>query len=404
MKRKDAGKNSIPRIFTLLIAGFLLAVGCQKQSEQGPPPARIPEVATVTIASQRVELTTDLPGRTSAFRVAEIRPQVNGLILKRIFEEGADVEAGQTLYRIDPVPFQVALDSAEASLGRARANLPALQSRAQRYHELLADNAVSRQDYDDAAAAVDQVRADIEYWKARVEAARIDLNYTRVVAPFDGRIGRSYVREGSLVTAYQPQSLATLQQIDPIYVDVVQSSAELLRLRRRIESGRLSPDGEDRNKVRILLEDGTAYDHPGTLQFADVTVDPTTGSYSLRIVVPNPDHVLLPGMYVRAVIQEGIAENAILVTQQGVSRNTKGQPVALIVDASGTVQQRLLTLDRTLGNQWLVASGLAPGDRVIVEGMLNIRPGMAVKAVDFEAGRNAETSSQTGGTAAAPTP
>lgn len=402
MKKKLSGKNPILPMATLLMAGFLLVGGCQKQSEQAAPPQRIPEVATVPITAQRVELTTDLPGRTSAFRIAEIRPQVNGLILKRNFEEGADVEAGQTLYRIDPVPFQVALDSAEASLGRARTNLPAIQSRAERYLELVTEKAVSQQDYDDAAAAVAQVKADIEYWKTQVEAARINLNYTRVLAPFDGRIGRSHVREGTLVTAYQPQSLATLQQIDPIYVDVVQSSAELLRLRRRIQAGRISPDGQDRNKVRILLEDGTPYDHPGTLQFADVTVDPTTGSYSLRIVVPNPDHVLLPGMYVRAVIQEGIAENAILVTQQGVSRNTKGEPVALIVDESGTVQQRLLTLDRTLGSQWLVASGLAPGDQVIVEGMLNIRPGMPVKAVALQAGGHSETVSPTGGTAAAP--
>ena len=402
MKRRLTGLNSMPGIATMLIAGLLLFGGCQAQKEQAAPPARTPEVATVTIASQKVELTTELPGRTSAFRIAEIRPQVNGLILKRRFEEGADVKEGQLLYRIDPVPFQVALDSAEASLGRARANLPAIQFRTERYHELLTDKAVSQQDYDDAAASVAQVKADIEYWKTQVEAARINLNYTNVVAPFDGRIGRSHVREGSLVTAYQPQSLATLQQIDPIYVDVVQSSAELLRLRRRIEAGRLSPDGQDRNKVRILLEDGTPYDQPGTLQFADVTVDPTTGSYSLRIVVPNPDHVLLPGMYVRAVVQEGVAEKAILITQQGVSRNTRGEPVALVVDESGTVQPRLLVLDRAVGNQWLVASGLAPGDRVIVEGMLNVRPGMAVKAVDFEAGRSPATVPPTGGTAAAP--
>ena len=402
MKRKLTGPNSMPGIATMLIAGLLLFGGCQEQKEQAAPPARTPEVATVTVASQKVELTTELPGRTSAFRIAEIRPQVNGLILKRRFEEGADVKEGQILYRIDPVPFQVALDSAEASLGRARTNLPAIQSRAERYHELLTDRAVSQQDYDDAAAAVAQVKADIEYWKTQVEAARINLGYTRVVAPFDGRIGRSHVREGTLVTAYQPQSLATLQQIDPIYVDVVQSSAELLRLRRRIEAGRLSPDGQDRDKVRILLEDGTPYDQPGTLQFADVTVDPTTGSYSLRIVVPNPDHVLLPGMYVRAVVQEGVAEKAILITQQGVSRNTKGEPVALVVDESGTVQPRLLVLDRAVGNQWLVASGLAPGDRVIVEGMLNIRPGMTVKAVDFEAGQSPATVSPSGGTAAAP--
>jgi membrane fusion protein, multidrug efflux system len=403
MKRILAGKNPIPRLAALLIAASMLFAGCQKQNEQGaPPPRPTPEVATVTITPRQVELTTELPGRTSAFRIAEIRPQINGLILERIFEEGADVEKGQLLYRIDPVPLQVAFDSAKASLGKARANLPAIQSRAERYHDLLADKAVSRQDYDDAAAAVEQVKAEIEYWKAQVQAARINLDYTRVVAPFDGRIGRSHVREGTLVTAYQPQSLATLQQIDPLYVDVVQSSAELLRLRRRIEAGRLRPDGQDHNQVDILLEDGTPYDLPGTLQFADVTVDPATGSYSLRIVVPNPENVLLPGMYVRAVIQEGIAEKAILVTQQGISRNTKGEPVALIVDETGKVQQRLLVLDRAMGNQWLVASGLTPGDRVIVEGMLNIRPGMAVNAVDLQEGKHSATVPQTGGTAAAP--
>ena len=340
-----------------LMALTILLGGCDSGPGQqaGPPP--VPEVATVTIQPQQVELTTELPGRTSPYLVAEIRPQVNGIIKKRLFQEGSDVKAGQLLYQIDPAPFQVAHDSAKASLGKAQANLPSIRLRAERYKELLVDKAVSRQDYDDAAAAVEQAQAEIEYWKAAVEAARINLGYTRVTAPISGRIGKSSVTDGALVTAYQPTSLATIQQLDPIYVDVTQSSAELLRLKRNLETGRLSADGENGKKVRILLEDGTPYPQEGTLQFRDVTVDPATGSFTLRIVVPNPKHLLLPGMFVRAVVQEGIAEQAILVPQQGVSRNPKGEPVALVVDEAGKVQQRMLTLNRAIGDQWLVSSG-----------------------------------------------
>ena len=269
-----------------------------------------------------------MPGRTSAYLIAEIRPQVNGIIKKRMFREGSDVKAGDLLYQIDPAPFQVAYDSAKASLGKAQANLPSIRLRAERYKELLADKAVSQQDYDDAAAAVEQAKAEIEYWKTAVEAARINLGYTRVTAPISGRIGRSSVTDGALVTAYQPTALATIQQLDPIYVDVTQSSAELLRLRRNLATGELTADEKSGKKVRILLEDGTPYPVEGTLQFRDVTVDPTTGSFTLRIVVPNPQNLLLPGMFVRAVVKEGIAEQAILVPQQGVSRNPKGEPIA----------------------------------------------------------------------------
>ncbi|MDY0282146.1 MAG: efflux RND transporter periplasmic adaptor subunit [Salinivirgaceae bacterium] len=366
----------------LTLSSLLLLGGCESghgQQQAGPPPT--PEVATVTIEPRQVELTTELPGRTCAYLIAEIRPQVNGIIQKRLFKEGSDVKAGQLLYQIDPAPFQVAFDSAKASLGKAQANLPSIRLRAERYKELLVDRAVSRQDYDDAAAAVEQARAEIEYWKTQVEAARINLGYTRVTAPISGRIGRSSVTDGALVTAYQPTSLATIQQLDPIYVDVSQSSSELLRLRRNLETGTLSNDGESGKQVGILLEDGTPYPLEGTLQFRDVTVDPATGSFTLRIVVPNPEHLLLPGMFVRAVVQEGIAEQAILVPQQGVSRNPKGEPVALIVDDSGTVQQRMLTLDRAIDDQWLVSSGLSAGERLIVEGMLNVRPGDSAKAV-----------------------
>ena len=357
--------------------------GRLRKRARASKPTPVPEVATVTIQPQQVELTTELPGRTSAYLVAEIRPQVNGIIKKRRFQEGSDVKAGQLLYQIDPAPFQVAHDSAKASLGKAQANLPSIRLRAERYQELLVDKAVSRQDYDDAAAAVDQARAEIEYWKAAVEGARINLGYTRVTAPISGRIGKSSVTVGALVTAYQPTSLATIQQLDPIYVDVTQSSAELLRLKRNLETGRLSANGANGKKVRILLEDGTPYPLEGALQFRDITVDPTTGSFTLRIVVPNPKHLLLPGMFVRAVVQEGIEAQAILVPQQGVSRTPKGEPFALVVDEAGKVQQRMLTLNRAIGDQWLVSSGLSAGERLIVEGMMKVRPGATVKVIPW---------------------
>ena len=362
------------------LTALLFLGGCEQGHSQQSAAAPTPEVATVTIEPQRVELTTELPGRTSPYRVAEIRPQVNGIIQKRLFREGSDVKAGQLLYQIDPAPFQVALDSARASLGKAQANLPSIRLRAERYKELLVDKAVSRQDYDDAAAAVDQAKAEIEYWKAQVEAARISLGYTAVTAPIPGRIGRSSVTDGALVTAHQQTSLASIQQLDPIYVDVTQSTMELLRLRRHFEDGRLNPNGTQQRPVRLILEDGTLYPLEGTFQFRDVTVDPTTGSVILRLVFANPEGVLLPGMFVRAVLKEGVQEQAILIPQQAVSRDPKGNPVALIVDAEGKAQQRMLTLDQAIGDQWLVAAGIAPGDRVIVEGLQRVRPGMAVKA------------------------
>jgi membrane fusion protein (multidrug efflux system) len=366
-----------------LMALAILLGGCDRGHGQQTAPAPVPEVATVTIKPRQMELTTELPGRTSPYLVAEIRPQVNGLIKKRLFREGSDVKAGQLLYQIDPAPFQVAHDSAKASLGKAQANLPSLRLKAERHRELLVDKAVSRQEYDDAAAAMEQARAEIEYWKAAVEGARINLGYTRVTAPISGRIGKSSVTDGALVTAYQAASLATIQQLDPIYVDVTQSSAELLRLKRNLETGRLSPNGAKGNKVRILLEDGTPYPLEGALQFRDITVDSTTGSFTLRIVVPNPKHLLLPGMFVRAVVQEGIAAQALLIPQQGVSRNPKGDPIALVVDEAGKVQQRLLTLNRAIGDQWLVSSGLAAGELLIVEGMMKVRPGATVKVIPW---------------------
>lgn len=376
------------------VAAALLLVGCGNGPGQQAARSHVPEVAVVTIESRPIELTTELPGRTDAYLVSEIRPQVNGIIQKRMFKEGSDVNAGDLLYQIDSAPFQVAYNSAKASLGKAQANLPSIRSRAQRYKECLVDNAVSRQDYDDAAAAVQQVEAEIQYWKTAVEAARINLSYTRVTAPISGRIGRSSVTDGALVTAYQPTALATIQQLDPIYVDVSQSSAELLRLRRNLETGQLTADKGNEKKVRILLGNATSYSLEGTLQFRDVTVDPSTGSFTLRIVVPNPGHLLLPGMFVRAVVKEGIAEKAILVPQQGVSRTPKGEPVALIVDDTAKVRQRMLTLDRAVGDQWLVSSGLSAGERVIVEGGQKVRPGTSVKAIPFNSSGNKRAESK----------
>jgi len=381
-------------VVVMILSGLLLLSGCERGRGQHAAPAPVPEVATVTVETHQVELTTELPGRISAYLVAEIRPQVNGLIQKRLFKEGSDVEAGELLYQVDPAPLQVALDSAMASLGKAQANLSLIQLRFERYKELLADEAVSRQAYDDAATALEQARAEIEYWRAQVESARINLGYTRVTAPISGRIGKSNVTDGALVTAYQPMSLATIQQLDPIYVDVAQSSAELLRLKRSLEAGQLSPDGENGREVRLLMEDGAPYSLKGMLQFRDITVDPATGTFTLRIVVSNPRHLFLPGMYVRAVVHEGRSERAILVPQQGVTRNPKGKPVALVVDEAGTVQQRILKLDRAIGDQWLVSSGLSSGERLIVEGMLNVRPGDAVKVVSLNGPEARETHPQ----------
>jgi len=367
---------------TILILG-----GCgQQPNKSGPPPGGPPEVAVVTIQPKRLVITTELAGRTSANLVAELRPQVSGIIQKRLFEEGSNVKAGQTLYLIDPAPYQAALDNAKAALGRAEANLPAIRLKADRLRELLVEKAVSRQDYDDVSAALKQTEADIQYWKAMVETAHINLGYTSIKAPISGRIGRSTVTEGALVTAHQPTALATIQQMDPMYVDVPQSTTELLRLRRRLEEGGLTNNSHIRNKVRLLLEDDTKYPLDGALQFRDVTVDPTTGSVILRIIFPNPKGYLLPGMFVRVVLEEGVNPKALLIPQQAVSRNPKGDPVALIVDAEGKVQQRMITLDRAIGDAWLVSAGLAPGDRVIVEGMQKARPGTSVKVVPFEAG------------------
>jgi membrane fusion protein (multidrug efflux system) len=365
-----------------LIKGLLL-LGCGQQSPltgQSPP-----EVAIVEVKTERVSITTELPGRASAYLVAEVRPQVGGIIQKRLFTEGADVKAGDVLYQIDPATYQAAYASAKAALAKAEANVTAVRYRAERYNELVALRAISQQDHDDAMAALKQAEADIEAGKAAVETAKINLAYTQVKAPISGRIGKSSVTVGALVTASQPMTLATIQQIDPVYIDVTQSSASMLRMQQSMAEGTLKRDSTNRTKVRLILEDNTIYPLEGTLQFQDVTVDPTTGAYLLRIIFPNPKRILLPGMYVRAILEEGVNEQAILLPQQGVSRDPKGNPTSLIIDAEEKVQQRTLRLDRTVGDKWLVSSGLEPGDRVILEGIQKVKPGVSVKAVPFYA-------------------
>ena len=367
--------------WSVLAAGLVLA-GCGRHGA-GAPQGMAPEVAVMTVQPESVTLTAELPGRASAFLVAEVRPQVNGLVQKRLFTEGSDVKAGDALYQLDPAPFEAALENAEAALGRAAASVPALRMRADRAKEALEDKAVSQQDVDDATAALNQAEADARVWEAMVRTARINLAYARIVSPISGRIGKSSVTDGAIVTAYQPVPLATIQQLDPIYVDVPQSTAEILRLQKMVE-GRFERDGAGMDKVKLILGDGADYPIEGTLQFRDVTVDPTTGSVILRTVFPNPDGILLPGMFVRVVMTEGVNTQAILLPQQAVTRDLKGNPQALVVDSSGKAVTQALVLDRAVGARWLVASGLQPGDQVIVEGAMKVRPGAAVKAVPFQ--------------------
>jgi len=348
---------------------MVLAAGCSGGKNQAVAPP-LPEVAVITVAAQSLLLTTELPGRTAPFLIADIRPQVNGLIQKRLFTEGADVQAGQELYRIDPAPFQAMYD-------KTKANLTGLRLKADRLKEALVSKAVSQQEFDDADAALKQAEAELEM-------AHINLEYTKIVAPISGRIGKSTVTDGAIVTAYQPMPLAIIQQMDPIYVDVPQSTADLLRLQRRLADGRLTRDANNQNVVQLILEDGTKYPAEGTLQFRDISVDPSTATVILRMVFPNPNGVLLPGMFVRTAVKEGANDQAILIPQQAVMRDPKGTPMALIVNAAGAVEARILTLDRAIGDRWLVTSGLTTGERVIVEGLQKARPGAAVKAVPFE--------------------
>lgn len=380
MKRQAPGRLLLACSLVAVAAASAASVtGCR--GAKSAPPGLV-EVSTVTLHPERVVLTTELPGRTAAYLVAEVRPQVSGSLQRRLFEEGSDVKAGSVLYQIDPAPYQAAYDQAKAALAVAEANLPATRLRAERLKGLVEIHAVGQQDYDDAAAALLRADASVASARAAMESARINLAYTPLKAPISGRIGKSAVTVGAMVTAYQPVALALIQQLDPIYVDVTQSSADLLRLRRGLASGQLKNSGSLRN-VKLLLEDGTPYAREGQLQFRDVTVDPTTGSVVLRMVFPNPDYVLLPGMFVRATVEQGVNEQGILAPQQGVTRNRKGDAEALVVDKEGKVAQRALEVDRAIGDRWLVTKGLAAGDQVIVDNLQRIRPGDPVKVVPF---------------------
>lgn len=343
----------------------------------------MPEVGVIVVQPRQAVLTSELPGRVSAFQVAEVHPQVNGIVQKRLFTEGANVREGDLLYQIDPAPYQAAYDTAAANLARAEANLPATRKRAERIKQLLATNAVGQQDYDDAAAALKQVEAEVQTGRAAVESARINLAYTRITAPISGRIGKSAVTPGALAAAYQGPAFTTIQQLEPVYVDCPQSSTAILAMKQALLSRRMKGVPPGQARVKLILEDGSPYAQAGTLKFSDVTVDPSTGSQNLRMVFPNPQLTLLPGMYVRAVVEEGVVDQAILVPQQGVTRDPKGNAIAMVVDGTGKVEQRMLQVDRAVGDQWLVREGLAPGDRLILDGLQKIQPGVEVKAVPF---------------------
>jgi membrane fusion protein, multidrug efflux system len=372
----------------VFVLGLALS-GCsesqpQAQAQGGPPPP--PAVGVVTLHTQPVTLTTDLPGRTAAFRTAEVRPQVSGVLLKRLFNEGDMVQAGQQLYQIDPAPYEAALASAQATLAHARASVRTAQAVVDRYEPLVATHAVSRQDYDNAVGTLEQNKADVASAEASVKTASINLTYTKVLSPIEGRTGRSSVTEGALLTANQTTALVTVTQLDPIYVDVTQPTTTILRLKREFASGQIRSVGEGKIPVKLLLEDGSPYDQDGTLQFSEVTVDQGTGAVTLRALFPNKDGLLLPGMFVREQLQEGIVQNGILAPQQGVTHNPKGQPTALVVDGDSKAQIRILKTDRAIGSDWLVTDGLKDGDRLIVSGVQKARPGMPVTVNEIATG------------------
>ena len=358
--------------------------GCSKKQE-APPPQQAPQVVVFTVNPAALPMVADQTGRTNAYPVADVRPQVGGIIQKRLFVEGADVKAGTPLYQIDSATYQASYNSARAALTKAKANLLTSGPKVARYKELVAIEGVSRQEYDDAVATFEQAKADVEAATAALESANINVRYTTVTAPISGRTSRSTVTAGALVTAGQADALTTVQQLDPMYVDVTQSSTDLLRLKRQMADGSLKKVGDGQAKVDLILPDGTKYGVSGKLQFAGVSVDPTTGNVVLRALFPNPKGELLPGMYVRAQLETGVDEKAITVPQVGVTRNQKGQATALILNKENKVEQRVLTTSGTIGNDWLVTSGLAAGDRVIVEGLQKVKPGAPAVAVPAKA-------------------
>jgi membrane fusion protein, multidrug efflux system len=366
------------RLISAATAAVLLAACGPKQSA---PPQQTPEVGIVTVQPSAVPVVTELPGRTNAFLVAQVRARVDGIVLRREFTEGSEVKAGQRLYKIDPAPYIAQLNSAKATLAKAQANLVSVTAQASRYKVLVAANAVSKQDYDNAVASEGQAAADVASGKAAVDTAQINVGYTDVVSPVSGQVGISQVTPGAYVQASAATLMSTVQELDPMYVDLTQSSLDGLKLRRDVQEGRLKTSGPDAATVTLILEDGRTYSEKGKLQFSDVTVDQSTGSVTVRALFQNKDRVLLPGMFVRARIEEGVNDQAILVPQIGVTHDQKGSPTALVVGSDNKVALRQLVTSRTYGSNWVVDSGLNPGDRVIVQGTDKVRPGMDVKTV-----------------------
>ena len=371
----NKNRGLTPLAVVLMLSGSLALTGCDdKPAQQGAQ--HMPEVGIVTLKSAPLQITTELPGRTSAYRIAEVRPQVSGIILKRNFVEGSDIQAGVSLYQIDPATYQASYDSAKGDLAKAQAAANMDQLTVKRYQKLLGTKYISQQDYDTAVATAQQSNAAVVAAKAAVETARINLAYTKVTSPISGRIGKSAVTEGALVQNGQTTALATVQQLDPIYVDVTQSSNDFLRLKQELADGRLKQEN-GKAKVELVTNDGLKYPQSGTLEFSDVTVDQTTGSITLRAIFPNPDHTLLPGMFVRARLEEGINPDALLVPQQGVTRTPRGDASVMVVGEGDKVEVRQVTASQAIGDKWLVTDGLKSGDRVIVTGLQKIKPGRA---------------------------
>ena len=374
----NKNRGLTPLAVVLMLSGSLALTGCDdKPAQQGAQ--HMPEVGIVTLKSAPLQITTELPGRTSAYRVAEVRPQVSGIILKRNFTEGSDIQAGVSLYQIDPATYQATYESAKGDLAKAQAAANMDQLTVKRYQKLLGTKYISQQDYDTAVATAQQSNAAVVAAKAAVETARINLAYTKVTSPISGRIGKSAVTEGALVQNGQTTALATVQQLDPIYVDVTQSSNDFLRLKQELANGKLQQEN-GKAKVELVTNDGLKYPQNGTLEFSDVTVDQTTGSITLRAIFPNPDHTLLPGMFVRARLEEGVNPDAILVPQQGVTRTPRGDASAMVVGEGDKVEVRQITATQAIGDKWLVTEGLKTGDRVIISGLQKVKPGVQVKA------------------------